>query len=83
MNIFLIGFIVSVLFVIFKFIEMRMLDKENEPIPLKYLVRDGLIVFASVIVGNFFVEQFGTMIETNPENVIVDNPKVFTDNPDF
>lgn len=62
-----------------KFIEMRLFDKDEEgPMPLKLLVRDGLAVFASVLVGNFIVEQFGSMIEPTVENGVVEHPKVFT-----
>ena len=42
-NIFIIAAIISVIFFIAKFIEMRFLDKD--PKPLKLLVRDSLLVY--------------------------------------
>lgn len=66
--------IVGALFLVFKFIEMRFITKEN--IPPKQLVRDAIIVFISVLLGQYLVLQFdnakgGKFIE------------VFTDNPSF
>lgn len=66
--------IVGALFLVFKFIEMRFITKEN--IPPKQLVRDAIIVFISVLLGQYLVLQ-------------IDNAKggkfieVFTDNPSF
>ena len=50
-NIFIIAAIISVIFVIAKFIEMRFVDKEAKP--LKFLIRDALLVYVSVIMGHF------------------------------
>jgi|TARA_B110000093_G_C12968801_1_gene411167 hypothetical protein len=80
MNHFAIASIVSVVFLIVKFIEMRFVDKESKP--LKLLIRDSLLVYFSVISGLFIMDQLGTMIEdigdTPTKNAIV-----FTDNPGF
>ena len=84
MNIFLIAAVISVIYVIIKFIEMRILDKDEDPVPLKFLVRDALLVFCSVVVGNLVIEQFGTIIEAHGGgDAPPETPKVFTDNPDF
>jgi hypothetical protein len=77
-NIFLLAGIISTIYFIGKFIEMRYVDKE--PKPLSILLRDSLLVYCSVFVGIFIIEQLKPVInETNIPNV----PLVFTDNPPF
>tara|TARA_B100000497_G_C7312286_1_gene209899 strand:- start:303 stop:524 length:222 start_codon:yes stop_codon:yes gene_type:complete len=71
MNSFLIGAIISVIYLIFKIIEMRVIIKENKP--LKHLLRDSIIVYFSVIVGNFIFEQIGGDSKKLP-NVFLDGP---------
>lgn len=73
-NIFMFSSVISIVFLFFKFIEMRFVDKENKP--LKFLIRDTLVVFVSVVSGNYLLEQI------QPMNV-VSSPAVFTDNPGF
>ena len=77
-NIFLVSGIISVIFFIAKFLEMRYVDKETKP--LKLLVKDSLLVFISVIAGNFILEQVKPVID---ENLTQANPAAFTDNPPF
>ena len=77
-NIFLVAGIISVIYFIGKFLEMRYID--NEPKPLKILVRDTLLVYVSVFCGNFIIEQLQPVLN---EVDIQDNPMVFTDNPSF
>jgi len=77
-NIFLAAGIVAVIFFIAKFLEMRYID--NEPKPLKLLVRDTLLVYVSVIVGHFILSQLTPVIH---ETVSPTNPIAFTDNPPF
>lgn len=67
--------VISVIFLISKFVEMRFVDKESKP--LKLLMRDTILVYFSVIFGNFVVEQVKPM--THVGNVT----PVFTDNPGF
>ena len=50
-NIFFIAAVISVIFLISKFIEMRFVEKENKP--LKLLIRDALLVYFSVVFGDF------------------------------
>jgi hypothetical protein len=77
-NIFIVAAIISITFFIAKFLEMRFIEKENKP--LKLLFRDTLLVYFSVIIANFIIDQInpimsgGTKIKTTP---------VFTDNPGF
>ena len=77
-NIFLIAGIVSVIFLIVKFMEMRFIEKENKP--LKFLLRDTLVVYVSVITGFFITSQLEPIIEGG---ALVSSPVVFTDNPTF
>ena len=78
-NIFLVAGIISVIFFITKFLEMRFIEKESKP--LKYLVRDTLVVYISVITGNFIVEQL-TPIVNDTMNASI-TPLAFTDNAPF
>jgi hypothetical protein len=77
-NIFLVAGIISVIFFIAKFLEMRYVDKE--PKPLKFLIRDSLLVYVSVVLGSFIVEQLKPVIN---ETDIPSAPLAFTDNPPF
>jgi hypothetical protein len=79
-NVFIIAAIISFIYLIAKFIEMRFIEKENKP--LKFLIRDSLLVYLSVIFGNFVIEQLKPVIQEGGEGAI-SNPAVFTDNPGF
>jgi len=77
-NIFLVALIISFVFFIGKFLEMRYVDKE--PKPLKLLVRDTLLVYVSVVFATFVINQLNQLVnETEVPNV----PLAFTDNPPF
>jgi hypothetical protein len=75
-NIFLIAGFISAIFLVAKFVEMRFIDKDNKP--LKLLVRDVLLVYVSVIVGYFVLDQFKPVMQS-----LQSAPQVFTDNPEF
>lgn len=77
-NIFLVAGIIAVIFFIVKFLEMRYVD--NEPKPLKFLIRDALVVYVSVVIGCFIIEQLNPLINGTIDSV---TPLVFTDNPPF
>jgi hypothetical protein len=77
-NIFVIAAIVSVIFIIAKFIEMRFIEKESKP--LKLLIRDALLVYVSVVMGYFILGQLKPIIQDGGTVVA---PPVFTGNPDF
>jgi hypothetical protein len=66
--------VVAFLFLLFKFIEMRFIEKENKP--LKTIVKDTLIVFISTFVGITVIEQFPNITEESQASV-------FTNKPDF
>ena len=69
------GFVVCIVYLIFRFIEMRFILKET--IPLKKLVRDTLLVYLSFIAGIFVYTQI------EPIKDLGKMPVVFTNNPEF
>ena len=74
-SIFLTAVAVSVAYLVFRFIEMRLILKENKPI--KLLARDTLIVYLSVLLGNFVMNQFGSSAMGKKMT------EVFTNAPEF
>ena len=78
-NMFIIATIISVVYFIVKFIEMRFLTKDKKP--LKTLFREAIIVNLSTLMGLFLVEQLKIAKKSMNENV--DSTNVFTDKPDF
>ena len=77
-NIFLVAGIISVIFFVAKFLEMQYIEKESKP--LKVLIRDALVVYVSVVLGMFILEQLSPVIKETSTNV---SPVAFTDNPPF
>lgn len=55
MSSFIVAGIISVLYALFRFLEMRFILKETKP--LKFIIRDAIIVYLSVISGIFVMEQ--------------------------
>ena len=78
-NIFIVAAIISVVFFISKFMEMRFVEKETKP--LKLLIRDSLLVYFSVVFGDFIIGQINPMIKGGSSASTV--TQVFTDNPGF
>lgn len=70
----MISLVVAFLFLLFKFIEMRFIEKENKP--LKTILKDAIIVFVSTFVGILAIQQFPNISEEG-------QAAVFTNNPDF
>lgn len=79
-NIFVTAGVISVIFFIAKFIEMRFFDKEEKK-ALKLVVRDSLLVYISVVCGYFILEQFTNATQTGKN--IGNSTPIFTDNPEF
>jgi hypothetical protein len=73
------SFVISIVFLLFKFIEMRFVDKESRP--FKDLLRDTLIVFLSSLAGFFVLEQLATSGLTADAPIMP--PPIFTGNPEF
>ena len=78
-NIFVVAAIISITFIIAKFIEMRFIEKESKP--LKLLIRDALLVYFSVIAGDFVIGQINPIIQGGSASSQI--TPVFTDNPGF
>jgi hypothetical protein len=74
-SIFLTAIAVSLAYLVFRFIEMRLILKENKP--LKILARDTLLVYLSVLLGNFIMNQFGS------SSMGKKMTEVFTNSPEF
>jgi hypothetical protein len=73
-NIYVIALSVSIVFLIFKFFEIRFILKEK--INLKQLFIDSFLVYFSVIIGNFVIDQFSDKTKNLTQApVFIDNPK--------
>lgn len=77
-NIFLVAGFISGIFFLAKFFEMRYVDNETKP--LKFLIRDTLLVYVSVIFGSYIIDQLTPIVN---ETVKPSVPVAFTDNPTF
>jgi ACR3 family arsenite efflux pump ArsB len=80
-NIFLLAGFISIIFLIFRFVEMRFIDKENKP--LKVLIKESLLVYFSVIIGDFIIGQLKPVLQDGELNYSISNPAVFTGSPGF
>ena len=77
MDKFILAAVVAIVYIIFLFLEMRFIVKENKPV--KLLFRDGLLVYLSVLLGDFLLNQLGPL----KVGSIKGAPSVFTNAPDF
>jgi len=86
-NLFLFAIFTTILFVLIKVVEMKYLEKEMKP--LKYMVRDAVIVFGSSLgaaTATFYVRgSFADFLNVVTENKVLntDATLVFTDAPGF
>jgi hypothetical protein len=76
-SIFIIAAVVSFVYLIFKFIEMRFVEKDSKP--LKLLIKDSLFVYFSVLLGSFILDQIKPLRISDE----IRSPQVFTGNPEF
>jgi TctA family transporter len=79
-NMFFTATIISIIFLFLKFIEMRFIEKESKP--LKYLIRDTIVVFFSVVSGFFILDQLKPIM-SGGNNLSTNNTPIFIDNPEF
>lgn len=79
-SVFVVAGVVSAVFVLAKFLEMRFIEKESKP--FKFIVRDALVVYFSVIAANFVMVQVHDALEVGGSGGKQVTP-VFTDNPGF
>lgn len=77
-NNFLISLIISIIYIIFKFLDMRYIKKENKP--LKDLILDSCVVFVSSIITFLLFEQFNLSEMLNSGEP---TPEVFTGSAEF
>ena len=74
-NLFLLGGIVSLIYFLLKFVEMRFISKENKS--LKQIIIATILVFISTIIGSFIIEKI------NLKKIEINNAPAFTDGPGF
>jgi hypothetical protein len=86
-KVFLLSILITFLFCVTKFIEMKYLDKDVKP--LKFMVRDGIIVMmCSIVVGYFTFHMDNTIIDffniiTETKTLNTAATQVFTGEPEF
>lgn len=74
-NIYFTSLIISFIFLIAKFIEMRFITKENKS--LKTIIIDSFIVYFCVVIGYYIIKQF------NLKSLPLLEAPVFIDKPGF
>lgn len=79
-NILIYSLVISIVFMIIKFIEMRM-NSEDEEKPLKVIVKDGIIIFLCAVSGLFLSEQILLMMKNT--SILESSPEIFTGEPGF
>jgi hypothetical protein len=73
-NIYVIALTISIVYIISKFFEIRFILKEN--VNLKQLTIDTILVYFSVILGTFIIEQFLNKTKNLTQApVFIDTPK--------
>ena len=73
-NIYLVALTISIVYIISKFFEIRFILKEN--VNLKQLVIDTILVYFSVILGSFVIDQFMDKTKNLTQApVFIDTPK--------
>ena len=74
MNIYYLALLISSIFILFKLIQFK-LDKSEEK-SIKPAIIDGIVVFISVIVGDYLFKMANPILKESA-------PVVFTNNPTF
>jgi hypothetical protein len=88
-NMLIVAIITTLLFCAMKFVEIRFIDKQKEMKPLKYFVRDMILVFASSLIAGFFFfnanRQISEFVNTITDAKVMSDgqAQVFTDTPGF
>lgn len=75
-SVFVVAGVISAVFALAKFLEMRFIEKESKP--FKLIARDALIVYFSVLTANFVMDQLYDVVDSGKKVT-----PVFTDNPGF
>ena len=84
-NAYIVSGIIAFVFLVAKFIEMRFTnnksgEEEDEPKPLKFLMRDALLVYVSSLLGFYIIAQFE---EHSAGGSAATDVAAFTGTPDF
>ena len=74
-NVFTYSLLISLSFILIKFIEIKIILKNSEQ-SIKNLIKDAIIVYLSSFIGFYLVQQI------NPE-IIKTEPGAFTEKPKF
>jgi multisubunit Na+/H+ antiporter MnhB subunit len=88
-NMLIVAIMTTLLFCAFKFVEMRFIDKQKEMKPLKFFVRDLVLVFVSSLAAGFFFfnsnKQISEFVNTITDTKVIPEgaAQVFTDAPGF
>lgn len=88
-NMLIVAIITTLLFCALKFVEMRFIDKKKEMKPLKFFVRDLVLVFVSSLAAGFFFfnsnKQISEFVNTITDTKVIPEgaAQVFTDAPGF
>ena len=75
-NTFTYSIIISLIYIIIKFIETKTLLKNNDK-TIKHLVKDTIVVYLSSVLGLYVVQQL------NPGTITTTEPGAFTTKPEF
>ena len=75
----LISTIISIVYLLFKFFDMRFIKKQN--LPIKDLILDSCIVFVSSLLTFFLFDQFNLNDILSSESS--GSPEAFVDTPNF
>ena len=89
-NTYIVSGIIAFVFLVAKFLEMRVSGATNanegeeasQPKPLKFLLRDTLLVYVSSMVGFYIISQFEENTATGTGGAVKD-VAAFTGGPDF
>ena len=66
---------ISVVYLLFRFIEMRFILKKNEP--FRSLLKDAILVYLSTLLGHY------VLTVSSPIKGIIQGTAAFTNDPDF
>ena len=74
-SVFTLALVISVVFVLFRLLEMKFVLKEKKP--LKNLIRDGVLCYLSVVGGNFVIENILPVQGTGstPPSAFINDPE--------
>lgn len=84
---FIISIIITILFCVFKMLEMKFIEKEMKP--LKLIIRDAIIVLLCSFISSFFVLNMDKNISeffnivTDSKTINPSTTEIFTDLPGF